>query len=101
MNPFSMAVDATFQSFGIPVTYRPSGGDPVLVSVISKRPDEVVSFGETRIHAETSLFEVRTSEVANPQPDDQVEVNGVTYIVQGEPMAGRDRLVWTLDCYPA
>ncbi|MEG3637616.1 head-tail joining protein [Magnetococcus sp. PR-3] len=53
------------------------------------------------IHAETSLFEVRTSEVANPQPDDQVEVNGVTYIVQGEPMADRDRLVWTLDCYPA
>ena len=33
---------------------------------------QIVGFGETRIHAETAMFEVRASEVANPRPGDQL-----------------------------
>jgi hypothetical protein len=45
------AVDATFAAFGIDAVYTPAGGEPVSVRVIAKRPDIIVGFGETRIHA--------------------------------------------------
>jgi hypothetical protein len=74
----------------------------VSVRVIAKRPDTIVGFGETRIHAETATFELRASEVANPRPDDQLIVNGQTFAIQGEPeRRDPDRLVWSLDVRPA
>jgi hypothetical protein len=44
----------------------------VSVRVIARRPDTIVGFGDTRIHAETATFEVRASEVAAPRPGDQL-----------------------------
>jgi hypothetical protein len=51
MTVFDGAVDATFEAFGIEAVYTPAGGEPVPVRVIAKRPDTIVGFGETRIHA--------------------------------------------------
>jgi hypothetical protein len=82
MMVFRGAVDATFAAFGIDAVYTPAGGDPVPVRVIARRPDAIVGFGDTRIHAETATFEVRASEVANPRSDDQL-------IVGGEPSSSR------------
>jgi hypothetical protein len=98
MTVFRDAVDATFAAFGIDALCTPAGGEPVPVRVIARRPDAIVGFGETRIHAETATFEVRVSEVASPRPGDQLTVGGVTFMVQGEPeRRDPDRLVWTLD----
>ena len=95
-------MDATFAAFGIDALYTPAGGEPVAVRVIARRPDAIVGFGETRIHAETATFEVRASEVASPRPDDQLAVGGETFLVQGEPeRRDPDRLVWTLGMRPA
>jgi hypothetical protein len=95
-------VDATFAAFGIDAFYAPAGGEPVSVRVIAKRPDAIVGFGETRIHVETAIFEVRASEVANPRSGDQLTVGGKTFMVQGEPeQRDPDRLVWNLDVRPA
>jgi hypothetical protein len=70
--------------------------------LIARRPDTIVNFGETRIHAETATFEVRASEVVNPRPDDQLTIGGETFSVQGEPQRrDPDRLVWTVDVRPA
>ena len=85
MMAFAGAVDATFATFGVDALYTPAGGDPVPVRVIARRPDTIVGFGETRIHAETATFEIRASEVASPRPDDQLIVDGQTFVVQGEP----------------
>ena len=68
MTVFQGAVDATFAAFGIDATSTPSGGEPVPVRVIARRPDTIVGFGETRIHAETATFDVRPSEVASLGP---------------------------------
>jgi hypothetical protein len=94
--------DATFDAFGIDAVCTPAAGNPVPVRVFARRPDTIVGFGETRIHAETATFEVRASEVASPRPGDQLVVGGETFIVQGEP--GRrdpEGLVWSLDVRPA
>jgi hypothetical protein len=96
------AVDATFAAFGIDAVYTPAGGEPVSVRVIAGRPDTIVGFGDTRIHAETATFELRASEVASPRPGDLLMVNGETFVIQGEPKRrDPDRLVWQLDVRPA
>jgi hypothetical protein len=95
-------VDASFAAFGIDASYTPAGGEPVPVRVIARRPDTIIGFGETRIHAETATFEVRASEVANPRPGDQLTVGGEAFVIQGEPeRRDPDRLVWSLDVKPA
>jgi hypothetical protein len=102
MTVFQGAVDATFAAFGVDAVYTPAGGEPVSVRVIARRPDTIVGFGDTRIHAETAILELRASEVASPRPGDQLTVDGQTFIVQGEPeRRDSDRLVWTLDVRPA
>lgn len=101
MTPFSAAVDAVFARFGVDAVYTPDGGGAANVRVITKRADEIVGFGDTRIHAETALFEVRASEVAGPRPGDRLTVDGSDYVIQGEPeRRDPDRLVWTLDARP-
>ena len=101
MTAFAGAVDATFEAFGIDAVYTPAGGEPIPVRVIARRPDTIVGFGETRIHADTATFEVRANDVASPRPDDQLTIGGETFVVQGEPER-RDPhgLVWTLDLRP-
>jgi len=95
---FVGAVDATFAAFGIDAVYTPAGSEPVLVRVIARRPDTIVGFGETRIHAKTATFELRASEVGDPRPDDQLTIGSETFVVQGEPeRRDPDRLVWSLD----
>jgi hypothetical protein len=87
--------------FGIDAVCTSAGGAPVPVCVIARRPDRIVGFGETRIHAETETFEVRATEVANPRPGDQLTVGSETFVIQGEPeRRDPDRLVWTLDVRP-
>jgi hypothetical protein len=101
MTVFAGAVDATFAAFCIDAVYTPAGGEPVSVRVIARRPDTIVGFAETRIHAETSTFEIRASEVANPRQGDQLALGAETFVIQGEPeRRDPDRLVWTLDTRP-
>jgi hypothetical protein len=98
MAVFAGVVDATFAAFGIDAVYTPTGGELVPARIIARRPDTIVGFGETRVHAETATFEVRASEVASPRPGDQLTVGGDTFIVQGEPeRRDPNRLVWTLN----
>jgi hypothetical protein len=98
MEAFAGAVDATFAAFGIDAIYTPANGDPIMVRVIARRPDTIIGFGDTRIHAETASFEIRAGEVAEPRPNDNLTVDGEGFVVQGEPeRRDPDRLVWTVD----
>ena len=99
--PWSRMVDACFLRLGVEAAYTVQGGVPVSIRVIAKRPDEIVGLGDTRIHSETTLFDVRVSEVPSPRPGDTLIVDGVAYVVQGEPVRDRERLVWMIEAYPA
>jgi hypothetical protein len=95
-------LDVAFAEFGVDALYSPQGGVAENIRVIATRPDEIVGFGDTRVITETALFEVRASEVAEPQPGDRLTVDGADYVIQGEPeRRDPDRLVWSLDVRPA
>jgi len=82
-------------------TYQAGSHAPTPVRLIVKQPDTVLGFGGGQIHASTTLFDIRVSEIENPQIGDQIVYAGVIYVVQAEPTADRERLVWTLDVRPA
>jgi hypothetical protein len=103
MTAFAVAVDALFAdaNLGRDATYEPADGDPFPVRVIARRADAITEFGEARLWSETTRFDVRVAEVANPRPGDRIVIDGEAFVVQGEPVRDRERLVWTLDTRPA
>ena len=103
MTAFAAAVDALFAdpSIGRDAVYIADGGAPVLVRVVARRADAVTDFGDARIWSETTRVDLQVAEVANPRPGDRVEIDSEAFLIQGEPVRDRERLVWTVDLRPA
>ena len=51
--------------------------------------------------SETTRVDLRVAEVPDPRPGDRVEIDGEAFLIQGEPVRDRERLVWTVDLRPA
>jgi hypothetical protein len=98
MTVFARAIDDLFAdpNLAVDAVYLPEGGEPVPVRLIARRPDRVLEFGEARLHAETAVFDVRTSQGPNPRPGDRLDVGEEMFVIQGEPIRDSARLVWTL-----
>ena len=99
MTAAATAIDVLFADANISRdgVYTAEGGAPVLVRVIPRRPDEVTGFGETRIWSETTRIDLRVSEVPSPRPGERIEIDGEAFLIQGEPVRDRERLVWAVD----
>ena len=101
---FSAMIDQFFTDpvLSKPATYLAFGTTtPYPVRVIPKQPDTVVGFGEAQLHVSTTLFDVRCLDMPDPGTGDQIIFEDKTYVVQSEPVADRERLVWTLNVRPA
>ena len=61
----------------------------------------ITDFGDARLWSETTRIDLRVAEVANPRPGDRIEIDGDAFLIQGEPVRDRERLVWTVDLRPA
>lgn len=103
MSLFAEAIDTLFgdPNMGRDAVYTAGGGAPVLVRVVARRSDETTGFGDARLWSETTRVDLRVAEVANPRPGDRVEIDGEAFLIQGEPVRDRERLVWTIDLRPA
>ena len=103
MSVFAPAIDDLFADPNLAgdAVYLPDGGEPIAIRVIARRPDRVLEFGDARLHAETTFFEVRTSDVPDPRPGDRIEIADEAFLIQGEPVRDRERLVWSIDLRPA
>ncbi len=103
MSAFTAAVDRLFAdpNIGRDAIYTVDGGAPVPVRVVARRADEVTGFGEARLWSETTRIDLRAAEVPNPRPGDRIDIAGDAYLIQGEPVRDRERLVWTVDLRPA
>jgi len=103
MSAFAAAMDAIFAdaNMAADATWTSQGGAPLPVRVIRKAPDEMTSFGAARILSDTTLIDVRVSEMTGPKPGDTIIIGPDTFTIQGEPKRDRERLVWTLELVPA
>ena len=79
MSAFAAAVDTLFAdpNIGRDAVYIADGGAPVLVRAVARRADAVTELG------------------------DRIEIDGEAFLVQGEPLRDRERLVWTVELRPA
>ena len=102
MSAFAAAVGALFAdgNIGRDAVYIADGGAPVLVRLIARRADDVTEFGDARLWSETTRVDLQVAEVPNPHPGDRIEIDGEAFLIQGEPVRDRERLVWTVDLRP-
>lgn len=93
------AVDATFQAFGIDATYvPPGGGAAVPIRVLPRRGDNLLDFGETQIAVDSLFFEVKVADLASPEEDGLIQIDGIDYLIQAEPrIEDIDAIVWIID----
>ena len=103
MSAFAVAVDMLFAdpNLGVEAIYTSDGGTPRLIRVVTRRADDVTSFGGARLWSETTRLDLRVAEVPTPRPGDRIEVDGEGFLIQGEPVRDTERLVWTVDLRPS
>jgi hypothetical protein len=102
MTAFAGLVDRLFAdpNLGRDATWEPAEGEPVSVRVVARRADAITEFGGARLWSDTTRLDIRVAEVADPRPGDRIVVDGEAFVVQGEPLRDRERLVWTIDGRP-
>ena len=102
MTAFAAAIEMLFAdpNIGVAATYTSDGGAPVLVRVVARRADDITEFGDARLWSETTRIDLRVAEVPNPRPGDRIEIDSDAFLIQGEPVRDRERLVWTVDLRP-
>ena len=108
MTAFSAAIDAIFAdpNMAADAVWRSCGAPHIAVPcrVILTRPDLQSSFGDARITSDTTMLDVRLSEVASPSAGDTVTLTGSggteVLVIQGEPLRDRERLAWKCEAVP-
>ncbi len=86
---------------GKPATWVPGGAaQGQSLRVILRLPDTVTEFGAARIWSETVLADIRVSEAPSLATGDRIDIDGISYTVQGEPLRDRERLIWTVELVP-
>jgi len=75
-------------------------GRPCRCVSSARPPDELTSFGAARILSDTTIIDVRVSEMPSVKPGDTVVIGPDTFTIQGEPKRDRERLIWTLELVP-
>jgi hypothetical protein len=96
---FATALDVLFANpnLGVNAIYRTGGANPgTTLRAIIRQPDRVGIYAETRIATETTIVDIRASDIKAPAEGDTIEMDGTVYIIQGEPLRDAERLVWTM-----
>ncbi len=104
MSVISSAIDDLFADPNIAcdALWRPGGtGESSVVRVIVRRGDRLSDFGESRIHRPTFVLEVCVSDVPRIEAGDTFTIGDEVYVVQGVPVRDTERLILTVDTYPA
>jgi hypothetical protein len=99
MSAIAAAFDTLFAdpNMARDATFTPSNGITVPVRIVVRRPDRVSDFAETRLHAETTVVDIRVADAPTLFSGDAFEIGGEPYVVQGEPLRDAERLIWTAE----
>ncbi|UYP67601.1 hypothetical protein OIU14_14105 [Thalassobacter stenotrophicus] len=103
MTVFAAVLDLLFADLNLAqeAWHRDCEGQFTRIRIIMRRNDDVTTFGAARLVSETLRFDVRVSELPAPRPDEQVLLGEETFLIQGEPIRDRERLIWTIEATPA
>ena len=103
MTVFAAALDLLFADLNLAheAWHRDCEGQFTRIRVIMRRNDDVTTFGAARLVSESLRFDVRVSELPAPRPDEQILLGEETFMIQGEPIRDRERLIWTIEATPA
>lgn len=106
-DPFALALDALFMAPGSAAAiFQPADGVPVEIRVIRSAPDRETPFGQGRvINNAGTFFELRRSEVPDPQDGDFIVIDGAivdgqvvggeAFTLFGDPVLDLERIGWT------
>lgn len=97
MSAFARSVDSLFTRLGSPALFQPRIGPNRAITVIPKQPDEIIGLGDAALAAEVTLFDVRVSEVAEPDEGDIIRFASEDFRIIGTPRRDIHRLIWTLE----
>ena len=87
---------------GKAATWYPGGaGTGQGLRLILRSPDAITEFGAARVWSETMVADIRVGEAPSLATGDKIDIDGVSYTVQGEPVRDRERLIWTVELVPA
>lgn len=103
MTAFAAALDLLFADPNLAqeAWHRNSEGQFTRIRIIPRQKDAVAEFGAARLWSETLRFDVRVSDLPAPRPEEQILFGDETFLIQGEPVRDRDRLIWTIEASPA
>ena len=104
MNAFAAAMDRIYANADMAVAAVWISGttsEERQVRVIRRAPDRITDFGAARIVSNTTMVDVRVTEITDPQPGDLIILGTDSFVIQGEPTRDTERLVWTLDLRPS
>ncbi len=97
MSAFDLAIDMLFSDANLAVDglWRQGGvGAGVAVRLIRRAPDLVANFGDGRFVSDSTLMDVRVSDVATLAEGDTFQIGTDVFVVQGDPLRDSEQLVW-------
>jgi len=100
MTAFATAMNTIFADANMAVDALWFAGEVnagVAIRVIRKSPDEITPYGAGRIVSKTTILDVRVADLPMPETGDIIRIGPDEFIIQGEPILDRERLIWTLD----
>ena len=100
MTVFAAAIDCIFANSSMAATAVWISGNTSEerpIRVIRRAPDRITGFGAGRFVSDTMMVDVRVSDLSDPRPGDLIVIGVDSFIIQGEPVRDRERLIWTLD----
>lgn len=104
MNVFAAATDRIYANPSMAaaaVWISATSSEERPIRVIRRAQDRITEFGAGRFVSDTTMVDVRVSDLPDPRPGDLIVIGADSFTIQGEPIRDRERLVWTLDLHPA
>jgi len=104
MTVFATAIDRIFANPSLAIAavwISAATSEERPIRAIRRAPDRITEFGAARIVSDTMLVDVRSADLPDPRPGDLIVIGTDSFVIQGEPVRDRERLVWTVDLRPA
>jgi hypothetical protein len=104
MNVFAAAMDRIYANPSMAVAavwISATTSEERPIRVIRRSPDWITDFGAGRFVSDTTMVDVRVSDLPDPRPGDLIVSGADSFTIQGEPVRDRERLIWTLELRPS